>query len=58
MILDDILHKGVAEAIIEVLDNDKNYKRICVNYENIGKCNKKSFKKFNPVTMSAYIKLG
>ena len=57
MILDDILHKGVAEAIKEVLINDTNYKRICINYDNIEKCNKNSFKKYNPVTMSAYIKL-
>ena len=57
MILDDILHKGVSEAIKEVLINDTNYKRICINYDNIEKCNKNSFKKFNPMTMSSFIKL-
>lgn len=60
MVLDDVLHKGVHDAINEVLMNDPNYSRICLvpkklqNIENYDKNNLD--KKYNPDTMFAYIK--
>jgi predicted O-methyltransferase YrrM len=60
IILDDVLHKGVKNALIEFLSKYKNYKRIYV-HENKFKSSdeipivKKSF--FNPSTMMAYQKL-
>jgi len=57
MILDDILHKGVREAITEVLKYDKNYAQIFVKYKHKKKRTSHSHDKLNPATMSAYIKL-
>lgn len=62
IIIDDVLHNGVKNAILEFLKNYKNYKRISVNDKNefiyekniYEKFNKKSFT--NPSTMYCFQK--
>jgi len=64
IIIDDVLHKGVKDAILEFAKKYKNYKRISINNKNEfieekilydTKYNKKSFN--NPSTMFCFQKM-
>lgn len=57
MILDDVLHDGVHEAIKEVLKNDRHYVRVCPVPTANNKCTDNLDEKYNPKTMHAYQKI-